>query len=263
MTSVASLSDSNIQSWETATRPLNIAHRGASGFAPENTLLAFRKAAELGADGVELDVQRCATGEVVVTHDETMQRLSGKSFVVRESSLSKLHACDVGAWFGEEFRGEKIPTLDEVFAAIPGMLVNVELKLGLRDDPRPLCAAVAALVKSQPAGRILISSFHPVALFVYRRYDPQTPLGYLYSAKQSLPFRSGVPALGLKPFAMHPEHSLLSRNLPFARKVSKRVNTWTVNEPVEIEAALRAGVNGVISNYPDRVGAAMQRLSLL
>src|SRR5512147_1098251 len=109
-------------------RPLVLGHRGASAAAPENTLAAFRLAMEQGADGVELDVHRCATGEVVVIHDEDARRTAGADLRVAASPLAALRALDAGGWRGERFQGERIPLLAEVLEALPGALVNVELK---------------------------------------------------------------------------------------------------------------------------------------
>src|SRR5512147_2630414 len=107
-------------------RPLILAHRGASAEAPENTLAAFRLAMAQGADGVELDVHRCASGEVVVIHDEDARRTAGAPLRVAEAPLQALRALDAGGWKGEQFRGERIPLLAEVLEALPGALVNVE-----------------------------------------------------------------------------------------------------------------------------------------
>ena len=114
-------------------RPLVLGHRGASADAPENTLAAFRLARAQGADGVELDVWRCASGEVVVFHDEDTARISGVPLRVPDAPFPALRALDVGAHRGERFRGERIPRLEEVFEALPGAVVNVELKSRGRD----------------------------------------------------------------------------------------------------------------------------------
>jgi len=109
-------------------RPLVLGHRGASAEAPENTLAAFRLAMAQGADGVELDVWRCGTGELVVAHDDDLRRVGGSPLVVRKASLAALRAVDVGSWKGERFRGERVPLLAEVLEAVPSAVVNVELK---------------------------------------------------------------------------------------------------------------------------------------
>ncbi|MFN7134700.1 MAG: glycerophosphodiester phosphodiesterase, partial [Myxococcales bacterium] len=100
-------------------RPLVIAHRGASANAPENTLAAFREAVAQGADGVELDVMVCGSGEVVVCHDEWLDRLAGEHVPVGETPLHRLRGLDVGRWFSPAFARECIPTLDEVFDLLP------------------------------------------------------------------------------------------------------------------------------------------------
>src|SRR2546430_8718923 len=100
-------------------RPLVLGHRGASADAPENTLASFRLAIEQGADGVELDVWRCGTGEIVVHHDHDCQRLSGSRLVVTEASLAALRALEIGGPNAARFPGEKMPLLDEVFEALP------------------------------------------------------------------------------------------------------------------------------------------------
>src|SRR5471032_901126 len=105
--------------WTKAGRPLVWAHRGASRQAPENTLAAFTRAAALGADGIELDVQLCSTGEVVVLHDETLARTTGQVGLLRETPWSLLRTLDAGARFGPSFRGERIPLLAEVLAETP------------------------------------------------------------------------------------------------------------------------------------------------
>src|SRR5512140_2542862 len=135
--------------------PAIIAHRGASADAPENTLAAFRLALELGADGVELDVWRCATGEVVVHHDEDTRRVAGAALLVPDAPLAALRALDVGAWKGERFRGERIPLLAEVLAALPAAVVNVELKSRGR-DVRLAAAAARVLRASGAQGRVIV-----------------------------------------------------------------------------------------------------------
>src|SRR5436305_669992 len=121
--------------WTKAGRPLIWAHRGASRQAPENTLAAFSLAARLRADGVELDVQRCATGEVVVLHDDTLARTTGHIGRIAEMPWQEVRALDAGSRFSPAFAGERVPLLAEVLATLPRELyVNVELKCEAVDD---------------------------------------------------------------------------------------------------------------------------------
>jgi glycerophosphoryl diester phosphodiesterase len=242
-----------MNSWN-SHKTLTIAHRGASGHAPENTITAFQEAQRMGADGVELDVMLCASGEVVVTHDNSLRRLAKAPLLVSDLTLDALRLLDVGSWFDPRFSNERIPTLQEVLDAIPDLLVNVEIKADVNRDFRPLTEAVAKIVRLQPKGRIVVSSFHPGVLFWYKRIDPETPLGYLHSKDENLLFRSGVLTRWLHPFAMHPGKDMVTREyVEAARSKDRKVNTWTLNEKDDIKRVFDLGVNAIIGNYPERI----------
>src|SRR5512146_2344972 len=140
-------------------RPLVLGHRGASGEAPENTVVAFRMAVEQGADGVELDVWRCGTGEVVVHHDPDARRPAGAAVRITTASLRQLRSLDGGAWKGETFRGERIPTLREVAEALPGSVLNVELKSSGMPDLGLPGAVFRVLRDARALDRCVVSSF--------------------------------------------------------------------------------------------------------
>src|SRR5512140_114461 len=152
-------------------RPLVLGHRGASADAPENTLAAFRLALAQGADGAELDAWRCATGEVVVAHDEDARRVAGADLRLPDAPLAALRALDVGAWKGEAFRGERMPLLAEVLEALPGAVVNVELKSRGR-DLRLADAAARVVARARAGGRVLVSSFDWRLLVAFRMAAP-------------------------------------------------------------------------------------------
>src|SRR5947209_7289473 len=139
-----------------AGRPLVIAHRGAWADAPavvENTLAAFRRARSDGADGVELDVMRCATGEVIVFHDDDLERLGKRAGLTRATSFAELREIDLGG-------GEKIPLLDEVLGELGPLLVNIELKSQSRFGDDGLASSVATIVERHAtSARALVSSF--------------------------------------------------------------------------------------------------------
>ena len=160
-------------------RPLVLAHRGASAEAPENTLAAFRLAMEQGADGLELDVRRCASGEPVVIHDADTLRTSGAALRVADASLRELRALDAGAWKSPAFRGERIPTLDEVLRELPSSVVNVELKSDGVPDAK-LARAVAQVIRDrQAAARVIVSSFDPRLLAAFKVAAPEIAPGVL------------------------------------------------------------------------------------
>lgn len=236
-------------------RPLVWAHRGASRAAPENTLSAFRLAAELGADGVELDAQRCATGEVVVFHDESLGRTTGHAALLAETPFSKLRTLDAGARFSEKFRGERVPLLAEVLSSTPeSLLVNVELKCERADD-RGLTAAAAAVVREQRAeGRVLFSSFNPLCLLRARTLAPDVPRALLFERDSSFALRHGLAAPFLGAVALHPEDALASpASLRAWRRRGYLVAPWTVDDPDRAQALREAGATGIITNVPDLI----------
>lgn len=243
--------------WLTADHILNIAHQGANKLAPANTIPAFLKAAELGADGVELDAHLSADGVPVVIHDSTVDRTTDGSGRVADLPLAALKELDAGSWFDPAFAGERIPTLEEVFATVGDrLLINVELKVSPRED-RGLEAAVVGLVERYGlADRILVSSFNPLALRRVRRLAPHLPLGFLYYP---------APLFRLARFLawlmrdLRPEFSNLYGPLirpAIVRRTharGQRLIAWTVDEVDAMRQLVTWGVDGIITNRPDRL----------
>jgi glycerophosphoryl diester phosphodiesterase len=234
------------------TRPLNIAHRGASAAAPPNTLAAFQKAAELGADGVELDVHLSADGVPVVIHDFTVDATTDGTGPVADLTLAQLKRLDAGSTFDPAFAGERIPTLEEVLEMEERLFINIELKTpGLRDSG--LERAVTALIKRCGTGdRVLLSSFNPFSLRRAKRLAPHIPVGLLYASDLPLPLRRAWLAPLAPHEARHPEHTMVdARYMAWARRRGYRVNTWTVDDPEEMRRLIQLGVDGIITNVPD------------
>ena len=191
--------------FEAAGRPLLWAHRGASRDAPENTLAAFRLAATQRADGVELDAQLCGSGEVVVLHDSTLGRTTGAVGLVAETPWQRQRTLDAGAFKGEQFAGERIPLLSEVLEALPGLLINIELKCESLADDGLTARAVACVREARAEGRVLFSSFNPLCLRRARQLAPAIERALLF--EQDAPFflRSAAAAPLLDAAALHPE----------------------------------------------------------
>lgn len=243
----------------TSGKPLVLGHRGASRDAPENTLAAFHLAMAQGADGFELDVWRCASGEPVVIHDASTARTAGEPLQVVREPLARLRQLDAGAWKGPAHRGQRIPTLAEVLEAFPRAVVNVELKSDGLGDPR-LAVAVGRLVTGLGAeARVIASSFDYSLLLALRLVAPRIPVGLLFAADQRWELREALGAL-LGPVALHPDRSLATdaRVAAWSRS-GLAVNVWTVDEPAEVERLARAGAAAVISNAPGEARRAVDR----
>lgn len=233
-------------------RPVVIAHRGASAHAPENTLAAFRLALEHGADGVELDAKLSADGQVMVIHDQTVDRTTSGSGRVRELTMAQLKKLDAGSYFDSSFAREPIPTLEEVFVAVGARtLVNVELT-NYASPTDDLPDKVADLViKFGLQEHILFSTFHPLTLLRIRRRLPQVPTALL-----ALPGRGGGLARGwlgrlLSPAYLHPYYTDVSAKMMAGEKRrSRMVNAWTVNDTEEMRRLFQIGIDGIITDDP-------------
>jgi len=236
-----------------ADRPLNFAHRGASQQAPQNTLAAFLRAADLGADGIELDAQLSKDGGLVVIHDFWLEATTDGRGPVRARTLAELKELDAGSWFAPTFAGQRIPTLPEVMEAVgQRLLLNIELKTpGLRDEG--LAAGVArAIEENGLLDRVVVSSFNPVAVWRIKRLNPAIPVGLLYASDTPTLLRN----LWVRHFidlqALHPQHSLVDeRFVQWARQRQYGVHTWTVDDPEEMRRLARLGVDIIITNRPD------------
>ncbi len=235
--------------WFSSPSPLIIAHRGASADAPENTLSAFSLALEQGADGIEFDVQLSADGWPVVFHDATIDRTTNGSGRVANLSLAELQALTIPP-------DEKILTLDELFETFgPRLLYNLEIKnLSLREHG--LEAAIADRIQAYHLEQVvLISSFNPFSLKRIRRHLPaQVALALLRDRgllRYTYLLGDGV--------MDHPHHELVdARYMAWAKKRGYRVNTWTVDDPVEARRLVALGVHGLITNKPAFLRSALK-----
>jgi glycerophosphoryl diester phosphodiesterase len=165
-------------------KPVIIAHRGASAYAPENTMAAFKKALEMKAGGIEIDVHLTKDGYPVVVHDEKLGRTSNGTGLIKDKTLEELKELDFGSWFSEEFKNQSIPTLDEVMELISteNILFNIELKSGavLYHDIERI---VVDMVKEyEMEERVIISSFNHYSLLEVKKIAPEIKIGFLYSA---------------------------------------------------------------------------------
>jgi len=233
---------------------LNLAHRGASGHAPQNTMAAFVLAAEMGADGIELDVHLSADGQAMVIHNDTVDETTDGSGAVRQMTAAQLQALDAGRWFDPRFAGERIPTLEEVFTALGQQLfINVEIKVEAGYHPPEQEAEAVRLIEDYClVERVIVSSFSPTSLRRVHRLNPHIPLGFLYASTQPglLPLlihRFYAPLAAWHPDLKRVDAGYMSR----ARRRQQRVNVWTVNAADDMRHMRDLGVDGIITNYPD------------
>jgi len=228
---------------------LCIGHRGASGHEPENTLRSIRRALELGVDGIEIDV-RLVEGELLVFHDARLERTTNGRGSLARKTLAQARALDAG-------QGEQIPTLREVCElTAQRVFINVELKGP--GTAGPTARLIRELVEHHgwSRDRFLISSFLRRELRAFRKADAgATPMGLLLTRPTRFSFRSAR-AFGC--LAVHPPLKYTDR--AFVEKAHERglkVYVYTVNEPKEIAAMRAIGVDGVFTDFPDRVRGAV------
>jgi len=241
-----------------------LAHRGASAERPENTEAAFALALSQGADGVELDVMRCGSGEVVVVHDEVLGRLAGRpDLVVAKTPWASLKDIDVGSWFGAAHAAARILTLPQALEVLgSAALCNVELKGRGFGDTKLAPAVARALLAAPDPERFVVSSFNPFHLFRLRESAPRLATGLLFAPGQSLPLRTAASAPLLRLAALHPEHRLCTvARLARWKAQGYDVVTWTVDQPAAAVALHGAGVRGIVSNRPRELVDAFAALA--
>jgi glycerophosphoryl diester phosphodiesterase len=236
------------------TAPLLIGHRGASAHAPENTMRAFQLAMAQHADGIELDVKRCASGELVVMHDATVDRTTNGTGDVSKLPLDALRALDAGD-------GEHVPTLDEVLTLIashPTFLINIELTNYTTSGDGLGPAVIECVARHKIEARVLYSSFNHLLIRDMARRAPDVPRALLYAEDMPLPLRKLWLAPLIRHEFQHPHHSLVTQDMAHEQRAQGRgINAWTVNDPVDIRRMIAAGVSGIIGDSPESMRAVL------
>ena len=231
--------------------PIIFAHRGASAHAPENTLAAFELALKQGALAIEFDVKLTSDRQVVIIHDQKLNRTTNGSGAVTKHPQAALRELDAGSWLSADFRGEKIPTLEEVFETIgKRLLMNVELT-NYATPFDGLVHEVAALVKKHGLQeRVIFSSFFPTNLVLARRLLPSVPRGQLILKGSSGWWQRAAANFMMldaeHPFITDVTASLVER----AHSKGRRVHVWTVNDPADMHRLRSIGVDGIFTDDP-------------
>lgn len=236
--------------------PVVVGHRGAAGLAPENTLRAFEVALQLGVDGVEFDVQRSADGELMIFHDETLERTTNGQGYLKDFTRTELQNLDAGNKFGEVFRGEKIPTLYEVvdFLRHTNLILHLEVK-----SPHLYAGIAEQLVGfirgEDMVGRIQVRSFDHQALHKIYQLAPEIAISELWWEKIPIAHDMAFPTLNALYTLYTPE------NIAALHQVGKKVTAWTVNDAESAKRLIVMGIDGLTTDYPDRILEIVQNFA--
>ena len=231
-------------SCSTMKKPINIGHRGAMGHETENTIASVKKALELGVDMIEIDVFVLKTGEVVVFHDETLDNLTNHKGNIEEYSFTELQKVKVKG-------NHSIPTLADVITIIDKKVpLNIELKG--KNTAQPTQKIVHSFYKKGWSKKdFVISSFLWEELKIYRKLDLKIPIAILTEENPIDAISIGV---DVKAFAINPWYKTLTKqNVEYLHKSGFKINTYTVNEPEDINKVIELGVDGIFCNFPERL----------
>lgn len=222
-----------------------IAHRGASYVAPENTLAALKKAIELGAEYAEVDVYQTRDGEIVLMHDEKLERTTNVKGKIWDFTLDELKQLDAGSWFGNEFKAEPIPTLREAVQLVKGkMKLNIEIKIK-REEP-DLAQKVLDLIRAEEFEKdCVVTSFDRKTVEKIKQIAPEIETGFIFD-KEYPPdvFEGSWDALSSNYRLVKPEF------VQKAREHKKKIYAWTVNSRREMKRLIDLKIDGIITNRP-------------
>lgn len=242
-------------------QPLVIAHRGAMGYAPENTLAAFRKAIELGSDALELDLRQTKDGIPVALHDASVNRTTNSKGNILNFEFQQLKELDAGSWFSSDFKDEKIPSLQEVIELLNDtLLLIIEFKGGNDTYPDIEENVVSIVRKNKIESQTILKAFDPNVLKRLREIAPEIPLLYVYTFRipwLGLIIDTGITfgsIFNIDVEYIQPHRFFLSQT--FVKKAQQhgfKVVAWGVNSTGAIEEAVEFGVDGIETDYPDRV----------
>jgi glycerophosphoryl diester phosphodiesterase len=231
--------------------PCIFAHRGASGSAPENTVAAFELAYKLGAHAVELDAKLTNDGEIIVIHDQTVDRTTNGSGYVHQKSLADFRSLDAGSWYSEDFVREKIPLLVEVLEAVgKKLIVNIEIT-NYRTWWDSLPEKIAALVKTMDlTDSVIFSSFYPLNLWKIKNAIPSARVALLTEPHQYFITSRSIAHL-VSPQIQHPHLSdITQQRIEQAHTKGIRLHAWTVNDVQDMRKLFQWGIDGIFTDHP-------------
>jgi glycerophosphoryl diester phosphodiesterase len=230
------------------------AHRGASGYAPENTLASVQLAINMKSDFVEIDVRQTADQRIVLLHDTTLKRTTGLKKRISDVNYSDIEEIDAGSWFSKDFSSEKIPTLEQVLNLIKGKIkINIELK---ETGNIEFAINVLSVVKdAKMLSNTVFTSFDIDLITAIKEKSPRTKTGLILSRKPSSKiFLTNIDVLSINRLSVN--RKLVAR----AKEHGKEIHVWTVNSIREIKKFEEMSVDNIITNYPDKVQSCYDQL---
>lgn len=236
-----------------------IAHRGASAYAPENTLASFKKAIELGADILELDVHQTKDSHLVVIHDASVNRTTNGKGNVNDLTLEQIKTLDAGSWFSKEFTGEKIPTLNEVFNITPdSVTLLIELKYGSDEYPG-IEERLIQLIREQNAEqRVILKSFNDDILYRLRTLAPHLPrlkiiVMQIFGLIIEHGLNVGTVLDDSVQYLQHHWFGLTKGFIDEAHQKGYKVFVWDVDTKERMKEFIEQGIDGIETDHPDWV----------
>ncbi len=250
------------------SRPLIVAHRGASKHAPENTLPAFKLAWEQGADAIEGDFMLTGDGHIVCIHDKTTKRTAGVDLNVNQSTLSELRELDVGSWFNPDCKGTRIPTIAEVLATVPaGKKIYIEIKCGTEIIPALLPAVRKSGLNNE---QIVFLCFNQTVLEQLKKQAPEYAASWLVSFKKNKEdkikpaYDAVIKTLGrIKPDGLSTGHSLVDADfIQRVHKLGVQHHVWTVNDGPTAKRFAEWGTRSISTDDPETIQKALEVISV-
>ena len=242
-----------------------IGHRGASGYAPENTLSAFRMAADLGARAIETDLQLTRDGRLVILHDDTLKRTTNGCGGVAAKTFEELRLLDAGSWFPKRtlrksrsaprFAEERVPSIEEVFELAARRDLSLYLEIKAPCAPEAAKTVAAAIRAAGAAARSTVICFDLEVLKRVRATDPAIALGYLFS-RRLRDATARAKSAGARTILPRRDR-VTPKLIADARAHGLKIVTWTVNDPKQMKRLMGLGVDGIMSDFPDRVAAVV------
>ena len=236
-----------------------VGHRGAMGHAPENTFASFNLAHHLGAEFVECDVHLSKDKRVVVIHDERVDRTTDGHGFVKDLTLQQIKKLDAGSWHSKKFKGERVPTLEELLLWAKKQISHRRFQMGVAIEiknhpvryPEIAERVIETLVQTGMESRVVLISFDHGAVKEAKAVNEKVATGILYDKALADPCKR---ALQMKADALFPRGNLVTKRLvQKAHKEGLAVATWTVNEPREMKRIIACGADAIATNFPERL----------